>query len=117
MSKVECLGGRVQVMEVESLLAARVSTQRTSPTGLFDEHVLDGPPTLGHGFRSTADAPVVATTLKHEWGRSVVSANHLRSLGIAQRAGTPVAEGAKLVATHPMSNRRCTPIKSVGDLP
>src|SRR5215218_1429212 len=113
--KVELLQAGIQVMELQRLLAAVVSTDQASTSGLIHQLALDRLPPPRNSVQSTPLAAVVTTPLADKARLAVMLAagDHL-SRSILRPALSP-RSWLQLVLPHPVPNRRQAPIKVVSD--
>jgi hypothetical protein len=89
MAQVKILCGWIEMMELKSLLAARIAANYTPAPSLFNKLALHDPATPCHRFDPAANAAIKATSLEDELGRSMALAKHLRALWVASGPLTP----------------------------
>ncbi|MEJ7892143.1 MAG: hypothetical protein WKF94_05845 [Solirubrobacteraceae bacterium] len=101
---MERLLARIEMVELQSGLAARIPAQDAAPARLRDQLALDSAPVLGDARAATPRASVPPAALEHVWGGAMVPAHqlHVAQTGVRGLHGeAAVCGGARPKALAP----------------
>src|SRR6478609_432644 len=119
---LELLGLRVEVMKLERTLAMRITTNRTTPTGLLNQDPLELSPSLADRLYTALATPEAAVRPRDEGGQTMlrtIQVSRFRPFP-ASRLGFPEPGRSfrfQLVLPHPMADSCQAALHSLRDLP